>query len=346
MLNPLLSIAIPAYNRPRELKFAIERFIEQIDGRYDDLIEIRVSDDCSPGGSLKSIERLCNRYSFLHFRRYSKNVGLERNLIKATEECRGEYLWIFGDDDSLECPVAMDKIFPLLKEGDFDMLVLNRVRRSFASMDLLSENWMKLDREELKRYDGLTSFCLEFGFISVIGFVSVNIFRRLPFAKLDLSDYYGTMYPQLGGMVEAFHDRRVLLIGDPLVCHRTQSQQEKKQALSDKASESDFMSDVRRRNALYFSYPYIRMIRKLIDIGAFSRQDIVNIPENTVINGKLIDFLLYTVRLSHEMNLVPSQQDRSMAIEFFNSLPLSDSQGDEVRGFSGIQISESVATYE
>ena len=346
MANPLLSIAIPAYDRPKELRHSLERFIEQIEGRYEDEIEIRISDDCSPNNSLNAIEELCQRYSFLHFRRYDRNVGLEKNLIKSAEECRGEYLWLFGDDDYLEGGEAMSKIIPILRSGEFDMLVLNRTRRSFASLDLLSENWMGIDRDLLKRYNGLRSFCLDFGFISVIGFVSVNIFRRQPFARLDFADYFGTMYPQLGGMVEAFHERPVLLVGDPLVCHRTQSQEEKRQALADKASESEFMSDVRRRNALYFSYPYIKMIGKLMDAGAFDSQDIVRIPENTVIDGKLIDFLIQTVKLSHELELIRSEKDRTMALEFFSSLPLDEKQVREVREMDGLLTPKTAVTNE
>ena len=65
----------------------------------------------------------------------------------------------------------------------------------------------------------------------------------------------GTMYPQLGVMFEAFHDARLMLVGEPLVCHRTQTAEEKRAALGGKASEADFMSDVQVRDATYFSHP-------------------------------------------------------------------------------------------
>lgn len=87
--GPLLSIAIPAYNRPKELTFGLYRFVAQIIGRYEDAIEIVVSDDASPENGLDDIRLLAQKYKFIKYRRYAQNVGLERNLIACTEGCGG-----------------------------------------------------------------------------------------------------------------------------------------------------------------------------------------------------------------------------------------------------------------
>jgi len=326
--NPLLSIAIPAYDRPRELLYGLERFIRQIEGRFEDEVEVRVSDDCSPDDSLAVVQELCEQHAFLHFRRYDENVGLERNLIKCTEGCRGEYLWIFGDDDFLETADALETVVGHLKTGEIDVLVLNRTRRNFSLDRLLWDNWMNLDEKRVLHFDGLAELCLSFGFISVIGFVSVNVFKRELFTEVDFGDYWGTMYPQLGGMLEAFHSRPVRLLGNPIVCHRTQTAEEKKAALGEKEGESDFMSDIDQRNAIYFSHPYVKMLTALLDKRAFSPEDIVRIDENTVINGKLVDFLIHTVNLSREMGLCHDRNGWTNTIAFFDRLPLSSSQID------------------
>src|SRR5690606_37105751 len=185
---------------------------------------------------------------------------------------------------------------------------------------LITDNWMQLDPTRRYEFSGLREFCLRHGFISVIGFISVNIFRREPFSNIDFGPYLGTMYPQLGGMLEAFHDKKTLLIGAPLVCHRTQTSEEKRRALGKKRSEADFMTDIKRRDSIYFSHPYYRMLSRLLELGAFQPEEVVRIPENTVINGLLIDFLISTAELSLNLGTEPGIEKWNSSIEFFNRL--------------------------
>ncbi len=319
---PLLSIAIPAYGRPQELKFGLSRLISQISGKYEDQIEIVVSDDCTPDNRLDEIKDLSGRYSFIKFRRYPENIGLERNLLACAEGCRGEFLWLLGDDDYIETDDGIDQIMTLLSEGAYDFYVLNRTRRNFDLTTLISNNWMNLDADSMRRFGGLREFCLAYGFISVIGFISANIFRREAFANVNAEKYLGTMYPQLGAMVEAFHARPTLLIGRPLICHRTQTAEEKRNVLGKKQLEANFMANTQVRNAIYFSHPFINMLNRLLDKGAFRARDILKIPENTVIKGLLVDFLIQTVDLSQQLGTATKPSIWQHTASFFNRLPL------------------------
>ena len=226
----LLTIAIPAYGRPGPLRQALDSFISQIAGKHEADVEIIVADDASPYDSLAFVADLAKQHAFLKYVRYPQNVGLERNLIECATSATGEFLWIFGDDDFLEPEDAMDDILARLRTGRHDMLVLNRTRRSSDLSETITANWMRLDGKD-RTFAGLREFCLEFGFISVIGFISVNIFRREAFQAIDATRFFGTMYPQLGAMLEAFHDRPLELVARPTVCHRTQTASEKRAAL-------------------------------------------------------------------------------------------------------------------
>ena len=52
---------------------------------------------------------------------------------------------------------------------------------------------MKLDTEGEFGFFGLRDFCLAHGLISIIGFISVNIFRRQPFQDVNAAKYFGTI---------------------------------------------------------------------------------------------------------------------------------------------------------
>lgn len=323
---PLLSIAIPAYNRPYPLLHALKGFIDQVKDRYEDEVEIIISDDCSPNDSLRPARELAAQHKFIHYRRYESNIGLEKNLLACTGRCRGDYIWIFGDDDFLETSDALDKILEYLREDRFDVIVTNRTRRSTDLRTKISSNWMEINPKSNRQFEGLRDFCMEFGFISVLGFVSVNIIRRRQFQRVKSEKYFGTMYPQLGTMLEAFHNRPTLLIAEPLVCHRTQSPKEKKQALGRKSSEAEFMADVKRRNAIYFSHPFIAMLDELARCGAFTHDDLIRIPENTVIKGLLMDFLLDCIRLSDALQTPATDEQWSKTKTFLASLPLGSTR--------------------
>jgi FkbM family methyltransferase len=318
----LLSIVIPAYDRAEPLRYALNRFIDQAGAAAPGELEIIVVDDASPNNALAFVEDLARAHPFISYQRHPQNIGLEKNLIACTQFAKGEYLWIFGDDDFLEPDDALATILIRLRKGDHDFFVLNRTRRSFDLSTQISPNWMGLDAPD-QSFKGLREFCRQFGLISVIGFISVNIFRREDFTAIDPDAYFGTMYPQLGAMVEAFHDKPVELIAEPLVCHRTQTAEEKRAALGGKKSEADFMADAERRNALYFSHPYVRMIAKLVERGALSVEDVTMICENTVINGLLVDFLIHCIELSTSYPERFDRDDWSCTLNFFASLPLS-----------------------
>jgi len=331
MNTPLLSIAIPCYNRPEELSLALQTFADQIERGYSDLVEIIVTDDRSTDATPKIGREFAKKYPFIKFKQNKKNIGLEKNLINCTKPCKGEFLWIFGDDDYLEFDKSLEEILDVLSVGKHDFLVLNRKRRSKDLSQVLSENWMNIPTDQNKAYPGLRDFCLDKGLISIIGFISVNIFRRTAFIAVNPEIYFGTMYPQLGMMLEAFHSSPVLLLGKPHIVHRTATMAEKRAALGDKTSEKDFMTNEKRRNALYFSLPFIRLVQELIDKGAFTPEDITQIPENTVIQGLLIDFLVNTAGLAEEIEDAFSQEEWDEARAFFESLPLTVAQKTNLR---------------
>jgi FkbM family methyltransferase len=318
----LLSIVIPAYGRADTLRRALDVFIAQAAGKYERDIEIIVVDDASPGHPLAFVSDYASKHSFIHYHRYDTNIGLERNLVACTRYATGDFLWLFGDDDYLETDDALDAIMGRLRSDEADFFIFNRTRRNKDLSQLLSSNWMELDGPD-RKFSGLREFYLNFGYISVIGFISVNIFRRAPYMAINASRYVGTMYPQLGAMTEAFHSRPVVVVSKPLICQRTQTQQEKQEELKAKPAEADFMTDADRRNALYFSHPHTVMLDVLISKGAMLPEDVVRIRENTVITGLLIEFLVRCIEKSVQFaeRFTPGQWRQTKA--FFGRLPLS-----------------------
>jgi len=113
---PFLSICITSYNRVGELY----RCLKSVDTVYTDLIEIVVSEDCSP--KKNEISEIVNQfiletdYSVI-YNTNEANLGFDRNFAKLLKLASGEYL-LFITDDDIFCVGALDKIIDTLRKMD------------------------------------------------------------------------------------------------------------------------------------------------------------------------------------------------------------------------------------
>ena len=94
--EPLVSVGIPAYNRPEGLRTTLESITRQT---YKNL-EIIVSDNCSPDPNVEHIARdfqkLDNRIQYF---RQTENTGAMSNFRFVLGKARGEYFMWAADDD-------------------------------------------------------------------------------------------------------------------------------------------------------------------------------------------------------------------------------------------------------
>ncbi|MFN4294659.1 MAG: glycosyltransferase family 2 protein [Thermoflexales bacterium] len=101
MTQPLLTIAIPTYNRAQQLDRQLEWAVNAIGDRWDD-IELIVSDNASPDET----PRICQNWrqrsgNRIGVFRQSSNLGLVRSALFCIEQAHGAYVWLVSDDDRI-----------------------------------------------------------------------------------------------------------------------------------------------------------------------------------------------------------------------------------------------------
>jgi glycosyltransferase involved in cell wall biosynthesis len=108
--RPLLSFAIPTYNRAAQLSGLLDALRDELTG--DEVIV--VSDNASPDSTQEVLREASDLPLVVH--RQAENVGAVRNLGWLLEHApAADYLWCLGDDDRPE-PGAVAQIVHLLRE--------------------------------------------------------------------------------------------------------------------------------------------------------------------------------------------------------------------------------------
>lgn len=120
MSRPILSIAVPTYNRANLLDLCLTRIIEQLPINGE--VEVLVSNNASTDETQQVVKKHQLAYPQLRYSENEENGGPDFNIAKAFELATGKYVWVFSDDDLL-LPKALEKLLPLLKQ-EFGVITL------------------------------------------------------------------------------------------------------------------------------------------------------------------------------------------------------------------------------
>lgn len=97
----LLSIAIPTYNGAAYLKELLGNIVLQAK-ELKGQVEICISNNNSPDNTREVAMEFEKKYpDLVKYRENEKNLGAERNMIEVLKMAQGDFVWFFGDDDSI-----------------------------------------------------------------------------------------------------------------------------------------------------------------------------------------------------------------------------------------------------
>ena len=102
-MSVLLSVVIPSYNGARTIKETLQSLCLEIKNKkYENLIEIVVTDDFSNDLTTEIVESYQSEYRFLHLFKNKKNLGMDGNFLQSMLNASGKYIWFCGQDDKFK----------------------------------------------------------------------------------------------------------------------------------------------------------------------------------------------------------------------------------------------------
>ncbi|MCE9643416.1 MAG: glycosyltransferase [Candidatus Andersenbacteria bacterium] len=104
----VLSICIPTYNRPNQLR----RLLQSIRAQYDNRIEVVIGDD----GNAEDTKKVLQEFSDIRIVYFinEPRKGFAQNLLAVSWKAVGEYIWWISDDDQV-AEGALGRVFEHLK---------------------------------------------------------------------------------------------------------------------------------------------------------------------------------------------------------------------------------------
>jgi glycosyltransferase involved in cell wall biosynthesis len=110
-MPPLVSVGIPAYNRPESLERAVRSVLDQTHQR----LEVVISDDASTDLDVAQVaRRLSQDDSRVRYVRQPSNLGHDRNYQRVLELAEGSYFMWLSDDDWLD-PAYVERCLAALR---------------------------------------------------------------------------------------------------------------------------------------------------------------------------------------------------------------------------------------
>jgi len=211
----ILSICIPTFNRPQQLK----RLLNDLAPQINDDVEILIRDD-SDNELTKKVVDLFFKIETQKNIKYikGKKIGVDAATLFLLENARGKFIWFYGDDDQIE-PGAVSYVLDILNKYPIDYIWINFSYGVNNTALPLNEDRYFRDNNEV-----LVLLGRSIGFLSSILIKREKALLYLALAKQNIYGFaFAVLIPVLG-ILKA--ENKLFLISKPLVINNPTTHEE------------------------------------------------------------------------------------------------------------------------
>lgn len=181
---PILSIAIPTWNRASTMDKALEFLLPQVD-EFKQYIEVVISDNASEDNTAEIVNKHMSKYpNIAHiYNKNEVNVGFFGNFKKCRELSTGKYLWILSDDDFVCDNILFELIENLSKGGEYATVFL---KNNFRLNSIKKSELIAVELLEKETYN--------LGLISSVIFLNEKSNDKFLFDRYSQSPFIGFIF--------------------------------------------------------------------------------------------------------------------------------------------------------
>jgi abequosyltransferase len=207
-----LSFCIATLNRARFLAETLDSLMAQSTPE----VEVVIVDGASTDDTSQVVEAARRQFPAIQYRRLPEKGGVDRDYCRAVEMARGDYCWLFSDDDVLT-PGAVAAVLDAIGLGP-GLVIVNAECRTPDLSKVVEARRLPMAASRLYLpADSAAFFTKAADFMSFIGCV---VIRRDVWMDRDRESYVGTSFIHLGVVFQRPIDFPVQVIAEPLIAIR------------------------------------------------------------------------------------------------------------------------------
>jgi glycosyltransferase involved in cell wall biosynthesis len=207
-----LSICIGTFNR---VEF-IGETLDSIFLQNSKFIEIILVDGGSTDGTEILVNSYLKKYKNLRYIKLPFKGGFDQDYTLAVSKAKGDYCWLFSDDDIVK-PGAVEYILKNLKLK-FDSLIINAEIRDSTLSAILKNRCMNLNKNKVFNSDQFQQFFVATAAHS--SYVGSLVIKRSVWNSRDKKKYFGTLFVHVGVLFQSPFRKKTLVIAKPLISIR------------------------------------------------------------------------------------------------------------------------------
>jgi abequosyltransferase len=176
--------------------------------------ELVVFDGASTDATAELLADYASRFTMLRYVRAATNSGIDADYDNAVSYARGDYVWLFGDDD-LVLSGAITRVLVLLERAP-DLIIVDAEVRDAALDRVLDPRRLTFTGERVYGIGDTNRLLADAG--NALSFIGGTIVRRSLWAARERAHYYGTLFVHVGVIFQA--PLTAIVVGEPLIAIR------------------------------------------------------------------------------------------------------------------------------
>ena len=212
MKSPTLSICIATYNRAGYIGETLDSIIPQL----DDDVELLVVDGASTDNTEDVVRQYAVKESCIRYIRLSAKGGVDQDFDKSVELARGEFCWLFTDDDLLK-PGAVAAIKAAINKGH-DLIVVNAEVHNRELSAILESRRISMYDDKVYASNNMEHLFVDV--LDYLSFIGGVVIRRSVWLSRERESSFGTEFIHIGVLFQKPLKETALVIAEPYIIIR------------------------------------------------------------------------------------------------------------------------------
>jgi abequosyltransferase len=212
MKAPLLSICIATYNRADYIGETLDSIIPQL----TDDVELLVVDGASTDDTENVMRNYLKKSDKIRYIRFPQKGGVDQDYDKSVELARGDFCWLFTDDDLLK-PGAVAAVKSAIGAG-YGLVIVNAEVQDRELSGVLQSQRIRMKENKIYASNEMENLFIDAMWL--LSFIGAVVIRRSTWLSRERKLYFGTEFIHVGVLFQRPMEEAAIIISQPYISIR------------------------------------------------------------------------------------------------------------------------------